>query len=49
MRMAVTNGDNGVTSVKVEIFGSLVVPHVATFAFYNVERKKRVYVEEIHF
>jgi hypothetical protein len=49
MGMAVTDGDNGVTSVKVEIFGSLVVPHIATFAFDDVEGEEGIYVEEIHF
>jgi hypothetical protein len=48
MGMAVTDGDHGVTSVKVKIFDSLVVPHVATFAFYDVEGKEGIYVEEIH-
>jgi hypothetical protein len=47
--MAMTDGYNGMTSVKVEIFGSLVVPHIATFAFYNVEGEEGIYVKEIHF
>ena len=33
--MAVTNGDHGMSTIEVEIFLSLVVPHIASLAMVN--------------
>ena len=43
VRMAVTDADDGMPAVEVEIFLSFVVPHMATLAFDDVDVEKRIY------
>jgi len=35
-RVAVTDGDNGMATVQVEVFCAFAVPYMASFAFYNL-------------
>ena len=45
VRMCVTDGDNGMSSIKVKVFLTFVVPYVAAFSFYDVYIEQRIYVE----
>ena len=40
-----TDADDGMAAVKVEVFLSLVVPNVTALTFYYVDIEKRIYVE----
>ena len=42
--MAMTDADNGMTAIEVEIFLPLVVPYLAALSFYNINIEKRIYV-----
>ena len=35
-RVAVTDGDNGMSAVQVEVFSTFRIPYMASFAFYNL-------------
>ena len=48
VRMAMTDADNGMTAIKVEIFLPLVVPYLAALSFYNINIEKRIYVVKFH-
>ena len=43
-----TNADYGMTAIKVEVFLTLIVPDVATLAFYYINIEKRIYVVKCH-
>ena len=48
VRMAMTDADNGMTAIKVEIFLTLFVPYLAALSFYNINIEKRIYVVKFH-
>ena len=43
-----TDADNGMTAIKVEIFLTLVVPYLAALTFYYINIEKRIYVVKFH-
>ena len=45
VRVAVTDADDCMTAIEVEIFLPLVVPHAATFAFVDGYVEKWIYVK----
>ena len=46
--MAMTDADNGMTAIKIEVFLTLVVPYLAALSFYNINIEKRIYVVKFH-
>ena len=48
VRMAMTDADNGMTAIEVEVFLTLVVPYLAALSFYNINIEKRIYVVKFH-
>jgi hypothetical protein len=44
MGMTVSNADNGMATIKVKIFLSIVVPYLGAFAFDDIDVKKRINV-----
>ena len=46
--MAMTDADNGMTAIEVEVFLTLVVPYLAALTFYNINIEKRIYVVKFH-
>jgi hypothetical protein len=49
MGMAVTDRDNGMTTIEVKIFRSVIVPHTTAFALHNINIKEGIYGIESHF
>jgi len=45
VRMTVTDADNGMTAIEVEVFLTLVVPYVTALTFYYIDIEKWIYVE----
>ena len=43
-----TDADNGMTTIEVEIFLPLIVPYLAALSFYNINIEKRIYVVKFH-
>jgi hypothetical protein len=43
--MGVTNGDDGMTAVQVEVLLAFLVPHMATLALDDVYVEERIYIE----
>ena len=46
--MAMTDADNGMTAIEVEVFLTLVVPYLAALTFYNINIEKRISVVKFH-
>ena len=45
VRMGVADADDGMTAIEVEVFLSLVVPHVAVLSAHNIDVEKWVNVK----
>jgi len=45
VRMTVTDADNGMTAIEVEVFLAFVVPYVTALTFYYIDIEKWIYVE----
>jgi hypothetical protein len=46
--MGMTNGDNGMSAIEVEILVALVVPHLAALALDDIDIEERIYIVQIH-
>ena len=42
VRMAMTDADNGMPAIEVEIFLTFVVPYLAALSFYNINIEKKI-------
>jgi hypothetical protein len=42
--MGMTDGDYSMAAIKVEVFGTFVVPHPATLALDDIDIEKGIYV-----
>ena len=40
--------DNGMASIKIQVFGSILVPDVTTLSFYYVYIEKWIYIKYVH-
>ena len=43
-----TDADHGMTTIKVQVLLTFVVPHFTAFTFDDVDIKQWIYVEEFH-
>ncbi len=43
-----TDADNGMTAIEVEVFLTLVVPYLAALTLYNINIEQRRYVVQFH-
>ena len=48
VRVGMAYGNDGMSAVEVEVFGAVVIPHMAAFSFYYVDVKEWIYVEKSH-
>jgi hypothetical protein len=48
MWVRVADGNNGVTSVKIEVTPTVLVVNMATVAALNVDREKGIDIEKLH-
>ena len=46
--MGMTNGDDGMSAIEVEILVALVVPHLAALALDDIHIEERIYIVQIH-
>ena len=44
MRVSMTNRDHSMTTIKVEIFIALIIPHVATFSLNDIDIEQGIYI-----
>jgi hypothetical protein len=42
--VGMADGDYCMAAVEVEVFGTFVVPHLATLSFYYIDVEKGIYV-----
>ena len=45
MGMSMSDRDNGMASIKIQVFGSILVPDVTTLSFYYVYIEKWIYIK----
>ena len=40
-----TDRNDSMTAIQVEVFCTFIIPYMATFSFYDINIEKRIYIE----
>ena len=43
-----SDANHSMSTIKIKIFLSFIVPHMTTFALHNIDIEKRIYGKKIH-